>query len=165
MLKNKLVGIFFVIFLLVSTQTIVLATDLNLPKSVITPDKYLLFSIKRLFEKGVEFIKFSKESKVEYYQNLTRERLAELKYVVENSLLSEVERSTQRLSYQVGTLADYVNTNRKDLVLDRKKTVALLSSYQGLLANLRDKYPANSSFWMLVQHSINSIDLNLQKLK
>ena len=163
-LKKKLI-IFFVFFLTISTTTKVFAAELNLPNTLINPDKYLFFGVKRLVEKVMIFTKLSKDSKTEYYKDLTLKRMAELKYVVENKLLGEVEQSSQRLSYQIGILSDYLNANKTELT-KRKQTISdLLFSYKSVLENLRDKYPANSSYWMLVQHSMNSIDLNLEKLK
>lgn len=154
----------FLIFFLLFTQAKVFAADINLPHTTINPDKYLFFSIKRLVEKGIFYTKLSKESKVDYLRDLTLTRTAELKYVVENKLLGEVERSTQRLSYQVGALSDFIVANA-ELQNKKQNTVNLLDGFKKPLATLRDQYPANSSFWMLVQHSINSIDLNLEKLK
>lgn len=156
---------FFVFFLLFFTQNKVLAADFYLPGTIINPDKYLFFSIKRLIEKATVFTKFSKISKANYYTDLTLKRMAELKFVVERKFIGEVETSTQRLSYQVGTLSDYLNSNRTELAEKRQSVNELLQNYKGILGSLRDKYPANSSYWMLVQHSINSIDINLEKLK
>lgn len=147
------------------TYTGVLATEVNLPNILVTPNNYLFYSLTRLTEKGLIFIKISKESKVDYFKNLTQKRLAELKYVVENKLLSEVQQSSQRLSYQIGILSDYLSTNQNQLSKQKLNTKNLLNSYKELLANLRDQYPANSNYWMLIQHNINSIDINLEKLK
>lgn len=157
--------IFFVSIVLSMGGQTLAAEDLELPNTIITPDKYLLYSFKRLMEKGIVFTKFSKDAKANYYTDLMTKRIAELKYVVENELGSEVERSTQRLSYQIGTLSDYITSNKQELDKKRQPLKELLIKYKELLANLRDHYPANSSFWMLVQHNINSIDLNLEKLK
>lgn len=162
---KKLLVLFFVFFLVLFTHKRVSAIELNLPKTTINPDKYLFFSIKRLTEKAIIFTRLSKDSKTDYYKYLILKRIAELKYVVENKLLGEVETSTQRLSYQVGILADYLNSNRTELSEQRQAIGNLLQSYKGMLEDLRDKFPANSSYWMLVQHSINSIDINLEKLK
>lgn len=165
MFKTKgFLKIFIAIFLICLIHTEVVATELNLPSISITPDKYLYYSVKRLVEKGTLYIKFSKVAKANYYRDLTLERLAELKYVVENKLLSEVKQSTQRFSYQTGILSDYISAN-KELFERKKDTRDFLVRSKDLLGGLRDKYSANSSFWMLVQHSINSIDLNLEKLK
>lgn len=162
---KKLFTLFFVFFLVFFTQNRVLAAEFYLPDTTINPDKYLFFSIKRLIEKAVVFTKFSKNSKMDYYKDLTLRRMAELKYVVEKKLIGEVETSTQRLSYQVGVLSDYLSSNKKDLAEKRQTVRDLFLNYNRILENLRDEYPANSSYWMLVQHSINSIDINLEKLK
>ncbi len=165
MLKiKKIVAIFFVFFL-IFFQGQILAFDLNLPSISVGPDKYVLFSAKRLFEKAIIFTKFSKKTKADFYKDLTLTRMAELKYVVEHKLIGEVEKSTQRLSFQVGILSDYTKENKIELANKIPAIQELLSSYKTPLETLRDKYPANSSYWMLVQHSINSINLNLDKLK
>lgn len=157
-------AIFFILLFVILIQPNVLAAELNLPSVTITPDRYLMYSGKRLLEKGLIFTKLSKESKMDYYKELTLLRLAELKYVAEKKLLGEIEHSTQRLSYQVGTLSDYINSN-PELQKDKKDATEFLLSFKELLGNLRDIYPANSPYWLLIQHNINSIDLNLEKLK
>lgn len=164
MFKKPLRLVFFVFFFSIIFYSNALAAELNLPKTSVNPDKYLFFSIKRLVEKVTLYVQFSQESKVNYYKNLTLTRTSELKYVVENKLLGEVEKSTQRLSYQIGVLSDYIADNPK---LSEKKTEisSFLIRLKSPLENLRDQYSANSSYWMLVQHSINSIDINLEKLK
>lgn len=145
---------------------IVLAEELNLPKTSITPDNYLFYSIKRLWEKTVVFSKFSKQSKADYYRELTLTRIAELKNVSEQKYLSDVQQATQRISYQVGTLTDYIVSNKTDLEKTIPNTKEFLNNSKSTLINIRDTYyPESSSFRMLVEHSINSIDLNLEKLK
>lgn len=157
---TPLILIFFLFF----TQTTVLAVDINLPNVVITPDKYIFFSIKRLLEKGLIFTQLSNDSKADYYQGLTLKRASELKFVVENKFFGEVERASQRFNYEIGILSDYIAAN-KDLEKKKAATRDLFISYKSFLENLRDKYPANSSYWMLIQHTINSIDLNSKKLQ
>lgn len=162
---KKGVAVFFVTFLIILSMTHVSAVgDINLPNITINPSNYLFYSIKRLMEKSIIFIKFSQDSKADYYRDLTLKRLAELKYVVNQNLLGEIEKSSQRFSYEVGNLSDYVIRN-KELSGKKKAISDLLTNSESLLVTLRDKYPANSSYWMLIQHSINSIDLNMEKLK
>lgn len=156
---------FFVIFLIFLNPSVTLAVDLNLPNVSITPEKGILYSVKRLTEKALEFTKLGKGSKADYYQYLTLLRMSELNYVVKNKFLGEIENSTQRLSYQIGILTDYINANEKDLADKKQSVTKLFLSYRDSLKLLRDNYSANSSFWLLVQHSINSIDLNLEKFK
>lgn len=155
--------IFSLSLLIIPTN--VLAAELNLPNLLVTPNNYIFYSLIRLTEKGLIFTKISKESKVDYFKELTLKRLAELKYVVDNKLLGEIQQSSQRLSYQIGILSDYINTNQSQLSKQKLDTKNLLNNYQELLGNLRDQYPANSSYWMLIQHDINSLNINLEKLK
>lgn len=163
-LKKIWVAIFLLIFGFF-LQTNVLALGSDLPKTTINPDKYLFYSFKRLFEKTIIYTKFSKQAKVAYYQELVQLRLAELKYLVENKLVSEIEQATNRFSYQVGILCDFISSNKTELIDKKQKNTELLVDYKGLLSNLRDYFPANSSYWMLIQHDINSIEINLEKLK
>lgn len=164
MFKIGIAAVFFVLFLSIVFHTEASASELNLPNTLINPDKYIFFSIKRLVEKVSLYTQLSKESKANYYKNLTLTRMSELKYVVENKLLGEVEKSSQRLSYQIGILSDYIATN-KELSNKKQDMNSLLISIKSPLENLRDKYPANSSYWMLLQHNINSLNINLEKLK
>ena len=158
--------LFLVFFFIFFPDTKVLAVEVNLPNISITPNNYLLYSIKRVSEKVFLFTKISNEAKINYYKELTLKRLAELKYVVENKLIGEIQYSSQRLSYEVGTLSDFISVNKTKLTKNEAQNVKeLLTSFNSLLVSLRDKYPANSSYWMLIQHDINSIDINLEKLK
>ena len=101
----------------------------------------------------------------QYYRDLILTRLTELKVVSDQKLLNDVEQSSQRVSYQVGTLSDYLLANRQDLGNEIPKIIELLTEAKILVTGMRDKFPSNTSFNMLIQHSINSIDLNLEKLK
>ena len=134
--------------------------DINLPSVFLQPGM-TYYPVKRLFENLMEKFQFTNENKEKYYEDLLQKRLAELKYVVDKDYLDQVEKSTQRVSYQVGTLTDYVVG--KKLNNKKQSLVDLYKEDKIILEKLRDKYPANSSFWMLVQHIINSIDINLQK--
>ncbi len=162
---KKGILIFFVSFLIFFNPRIASAAEINLPTSSINPDNYLFYSFKRLFEKAFTFTKLSKQSKVEYFRKLSMIRLAELKNAVDQKYLSDIEQSTQRLSAQIGETIDFIVANKNDVGKEISSTQQLFNGYKEILSNLRDKYPANSSYWMLVQHSINSIDINLEKIK
>ena len=135
--------------------------EIKLPSVSLQPGM-TYYPAKRLFEKFMEKLQFSSDAKEKYYYDLLGVRLSELNNIVEKDNRNEVEKSTQRVSYQVGVLTDYIVEKR----LDNKKqqVINLYKSYRIILEKLRDKYPANSSYWMLVQHIINSIDINLKKL-
>ncbi len=162
-IKRLSIFLVFLSFLLIHAEVFAYA-KIDLPNTVINPDKFLIYSLKRSFEKALLVTKFNKNSKADYYYDLTQTRMSELKYVIENSLLGEIERSTQRVSYQVGILSDFIQ-NDEELETRKKSTAEALGNYRSLLVELRDKYSYGSSYWMLIQHVINSIDLNLEKLK
>lgn len=137
------------------------ANQSNLPAVKITPDSFY-YPFKRFSEKIIVNFYIDADSKTEYYKDLAQKRMAELKYVVDKDYLDQVEKSTQRVTYQVGVLTDHVAGKKLN---NKKENLAnLYKEDKIILEKLRDKYPANSSFWMLVQHVINSIDINLQKL-
>lgn len=150
-----------IIFVFLTNLSLVYGQQgINLPSVFIQPSM-TYYPVKRLFENLMEKFQFTNENKEKYYEDLLQKRLAELKYVVDRDYLDQVEKSTQRVSYRVGILTDYVV--RKKLNNKKQHLVDLYKEDKMILEKLRDKYPSNSSYWMLVQHIINSIDINQQK--
>lgn len=153
--------LFIIIFILLTNLSLVYGQQgINLPSVLIQPSM-TYYPVKRLFENLMEKFQFTNENKEKYYEDLSQKRLAELKYVIDRDYLDQVEKSTQRVSYQVGILTDYVVG--KKLNNKKQNLVNLYKEDKIILEKLRDKYPSNSSYWMLVQHIINSIDINQQK--
>lgn len=135
--------------------------QLELPKTAVNPGSFY-YPVKRLWEKGREKLLFSEQSKVTFHESLLKTRLAELNYVVEKNLLSVVQTSSERFAYQAGILSEVI---KKQTVKDREGTIKTFQSYNLLLEKLRDKYKANTSFWMLIQHDINSLNILSDQLK
>jgi len=155
--------IFITIFLLFSVQ-LAYASELetlNLPTQTINPGDFY-YSPVRLLEKITEKLKFQKNDRFDYLSSLIDKRMSDLGFVVKNKRLGEIQRSSERLAYQVGTLTDLLikemNTEKKEN-LNKK-----INSFSPALAELRDNFPANSSYWMLVQHDINSLKEYSEKL-
>lgn len=136
--------------------------ELNLPKQIINPGDFY-YPAKRLWEKIRERLNFNNEAKYGYYKSLLEFRMSELGFVVKNKRLGEVERASQRFAFQSGILTDYLTKHgtrsQKDEILRRFK------GFEAPLDELRDYFPANSSFWMLVQHDINSLKIYSEKLE
>jgi len=134
----------------------------ELPKITVYPGSFY-YTFKRLFEKGKEKFMFSNEAKKSFYESLLKTRLAELNFVVEKKFLSEVQQSSERFAYQAGILTDeLVKQSKTD---DKEKITKEFEKYSKFLENLRDKYPANSAYWMLIQHDINSLKILSGRLK
>ena len=156
---------FLLIFLLIICQPMSVSAENNgvtVKNEFINPGSFY-FSFKRLWEKGIERIQFSTQTKINFYFSQFQVRLAELNYVVENKFLSEVQQSSERLAYHAGMLTDQlVEQNNTE---EKQKYIKEFEKYTSFLEGLRDVYPANTSFWMLVQHDINTLNILSEKLK
>lgn len=119
------------------------------------------YSFKRIWEKFSERMVLNAQSKVNLHESLLKTRLEELNYVIEKRLLSEIQTSSERFAYQAGILTGEVIKVNKD----KEAIVKKFDQYSKVLEKLRDNFPANSSFWMLVQHDINSLSILSATLK
>lgn len=161
--KYLLFSVVLIIYLLFTDKSLA-KTDLDLTINypAINPTSFL-YPVKRIWEKAFPFILFSQKSKLDYNQGLLKERLAELKYVAEKKLLSDIEKSSQRFAYQAGvTVEGLKNLNDKNKI---NQTLEDFKSYNKILASLRDFYQANSSFWMLIQQDIDTLNILSGKIK
>lgn len=158
-MKKFILLIFF--FVIVQTTYAVEFENLNLPANYINPGDFYYLPA-RLWEKITEKFQFNNNSKFNYSNSLIDKRVSELGFVVKNRRLGEVQRSSERLAYEVGTLTDLLikegNAQKKEQL--KKK----IDGFFPALAELRDNFAANTSFWMLVQHDINSLKEYSEKL-
>lgn len=162
-LGKKIIFSIFVILLSICPLVINAAEEtITFKNEVINPGSFY-YSFKRLWEKGVEKLQFSQQAKVNFYVSLLKTKFAELNYVVEKKMLSEVQGSSERFAYQTGILTEeLVKQNKSE---DKEKFIKEFEKYGKFLDKLRDKYPANSSFWMLIQHDINTLKILSEKLR
>jgi len=136
--------------------------QLELSKTSLNPGSFY-YPFKRILEKGRERLIFSQESKRSFYTSLLRTRLSELDFVVKNKVLSEIQTSSERFSYQAGILTqELIKQNNND---EKTKLIKEFEKYGKFLVYLRDNYSANSSFWMLIQHDINTLSILSETLK
>lgn len=135
--------------------------ELNLPKQIVNPGDFY-YPAKRLWEKIRERLNFNSEARYTYYKSLLELRMSELGFVVKNKRLGELEQASERLAFYAGILTEYLikygTEEQKDEIQSKFKSLA------EPLDELRDNFPANSSFWMLVQHDINSLKEYSEKL-
>lgn len=156
----KKVLVYLCLFVFVLSGSVYANEQLNLPDTKINPGSFY-YPVKRLWEKGQEKLQFSRQAKINFYGSLLKTRLAELNYVVEKKLLSQVQGSSERFAYYAGILTgELVKENT-----DKEKAVKDFEQYGNFLEKLRDKYEANSSFWMLIQHDINALGILSEQLK
>ena len=138
------------------------ATTNQVPQTVINPGSFL-YPVKRAAEKILYFIQFSQTAKFNYQKDLLQTRLAELSDVAQNKSLGQIETSSQRFAYQAGILSDFIVSNQ--LKKEGNVLLSLFSKDAAILAKLRDLYPANSSYWLLLQQDIDTLMLNSEKIR
>lgn len=154
--------IFFLISTLFIYQVSAESDTIVIKNEIVNPGSFY-FPFKRLWEKGIEKLQFSNESKINFYFSQLQVRISELNYVIENKFLSEVQQASERLAYQAGmmtnSLVEQNDANEKQTIIRE------FEKYAKYLEKLRDVYPANTSFWMLIQHDINTFNILSERLK
>ena len=153
---------FLIIPLLITGLVFADNASLSLPNTKINPGSFY-YPVKRLWEKGQEKLQFSKQAKINFYQSLLKTKLSELNYVVEKKFLSEVQRASERFAYQAGILTEELIRQNKSA--DKENVIKEFERFSPFLDTLRDKYEANSSYWMLIQHDINTLGILSAQLK
>ncbi len=134
----------------------------NIKEPFIKPNAGFYYQFKRGYEKIFEKFQFSSASKLNYYQNLLLTRLSELKYVAETKDLDDLQRSTERFSYEAGKI---VQLSEKLNSTDNARIQNQFKEYKPILEKLRDLYSYNSSYWKLIQYDIDTLDILSKKLK
>lgn len=159
MLMKKVILILIIIFTFTKVsyaQEIVFT-----PKAEKINPNSSLFLFKRAFEKIRGKIIFSQEKKINFEGKLLEKRLSELNYLVNNKKLTPLETASQRFSAQAGIYIDALNKNglsyKENVLEDFKK-------YNILLSKLRDNFPANDAYWLLLQQNIDTLNILSDKL-
>lgn len=113
------------------------------------------YNIKRLLEKISERILFMSDSKISYVQKLLKRRFSELKFIVENKNLDEVQKASERFAYQAGILTELVTEKPQK---EKQRVIALFKNYKDDLNVLKFNFELDSSYWILMLHDINTLD-------
>ncbi len=131
--------------------------ELNTPR--IVPGNFY-YPVKRVWEKIRVRIAFSKDAKISIYKTLTNERFRELEYLSENRRVDQLEKASQRFSFESGRLAEYIIENK----IDYKEVSDSYEKYSSKLIHLRDLFEANSSNWLFLQQNIDTLKDLKEKL-
>lgn len=164
-IRKKIILIF-----LAATFVIYFPLTIHAQEDVVTSKKEainpgsLYYSVKRLWEKSMIVFQFTEQSKINYGKSLLEIRIAELNYVVGNRVLSEVESSSKRFSYQAGILTeDLLKQNQQQA---KEEVIKEFETYSKFLLVLRDKYNnSDSSFWKLIQYDVDSLKILSDRLR
>ncbi len=133
-LKTLVVALFFLpIYTIYSNY----ASSANYSFELINPDSKF-YQVKRLGEK----IKGS-----EYLPTLLDRRFREILYLIDKNQLGQLENALARYNATAGVLLE---------IPQEERDVKNIETYKSEFAKIRDKFPANSSFWLFVQSSLDT---------
>lgn len=134
--------------------------NLNLKNETINPGSFY-YPFKRVWEKITTVVFFWPQAKLSYSEDLLEVRLSELQKIVTDNQLNDFQQASERFSYQAGVLVDQLinSTDEK-----KKEVKEEFNNYIRLLTELRDMNQANSSYWLLIQQNIDSLNILSNKL-
>ncbi len=134
---------------------------IQLPYEKINPKDGFKFSFKRLQEKIIfAFFTFSAQSKYMYQRDLLSKRLAELKYVVDNKDISNIQTTSQRYYTTAGDLTQFTIKNNQDKNAFKEQ----LSSHLLILENLKKEFNDTTAEWRFIEHDIDYIKTYISQL-
>lgn len=167
MKSPKTISLIFVLLIslaflfLVPESKIAHGTSFFPPEEKIIPGNSL-YPMKRFWEKLRLTINFSEDSKIKFQKTLLIRRLSELNTLVEGGNKDQLEKASQRFSYEAGVLKQRTQKNPE------KYKTEVLSQYETIvpfLENLRDRFKANSTYWLSLQQNIDTLNILAQELK
>jgi len=109
----------------------------------------LVYPIKKTIEDTKCKLTFNRAQQLECYYDLLDKRFSELVYIVNFKKTGFYNETIERYNTTTGIVKSCSGAS-----LDSKREI--LSSYIKILEILRDKYPANSAYWMNVQQAIDT---------
>lgn len=120
------------------------------------------YLISRLFEKVSEKILFMEDSKVNFSKKILNKRFSELAYLAEKKDTEELQKSSERFSYQAGILAELVKDQPST---EKEKVISLFNSYKDDLNKIKHNYEQDSGYWILMLHDINTLSILTARLE
>lgn len=161
-MKKVLLSLLLLIFILIPTLT---RADVILESTPSVQVKVEKISnvMDRFKEKFTLFFKFRSEDKLSFQQQLVEQRLGELDYVIKNGQGDFIEEVSSRYAAYVGRYGENILSSKN--IAQKKQALVMFKNHSQILAVMRDNFPANSSFWMLLQHDINTIQIYSDKIE
>lgn len=161
MKRVVLVATLFLVLVIAAGSSHVFALEQNpeigklqIADESVNPESDYNYILKRMKEKFIlMFLSFSVDKKANYYTKLVNVRLAELKHVVSNKDIANIQTSSQRYFSTAGQLEQYLLKNN----LSNTKGLAkdLFTSHISKLEVLRDTYSYDTSEYRFIQDDIN----------
>lgn len=156
MIKRTFIIIFiaFTIFYGLNHTTVFAQSEDSIKYETISPKYGSKYLLKRLREKITLFVLGKNPSrKADYYSRLLDIRLAELKQVVDEKDIANIETTSQRYSATMGELINIIKQNN----LDEMKAVILtkINKHLPILESLQKQYEFSTAEWRFIKYDID----------
>lgn len=100
--------------------------------------------------------------KAEYYMNLTKKRITELKQVVEKKDLMNIEKSSKRYFTAVGNYTEYVISKK---ISNTETAQKILIEQLNLIKKLMPTFDDTTAEWRFLKHDADYLDIYINRLK
>lgn len=138
------------------------AQVIDIKDEATNPEDSFKYILKRLKENILLTITFSSDKKAKYYQKLVDVRLAELKHIVDNKDVSNIQTTSQRYFTTAGKAVEFVNS--KNLSDQKTKLKDIFQKHLIVLEQLKKSYSDDTSEWRYLQHNVEYINIYIQQL-
>lgn len=126
----------------------------------VNPDNGMQYDFKRIKEKLFAVFAFSTAQKVNYQTEILEVRLAELKYIVDNEDIANIETGSQRYSATAGNLTKLVVDNN----MPKEQVKLVLEQHLQILQELRKSFNDTTAEWRFIENDVNYLKIYLKEL-
>lgn len=137
--------------------------EYNMVEQKVIPGNFF-YPTKRLKEKIIFYINFQTELKIKYSLELSKKRLSELISLVDVKNVDLLTNASQRYAYQAGITTELI----KSIETEGNYILMIREQFKKdipILEELRDNFPANSAYWLLMQQDIDTLNILDDNLK
>ena len=126
----------------------------------VNPDYAFQYKLKRLGEKfrNITTNLFNKSKAGDLMLELTQKRAKELLYIADKQKIEHLETATSRYITYTGLLSE-ASING----FNKVEIINAMEKYVSPLTRLRDKNPAQSAEWLLLQQALDSTNVLISK--
>lgn len=113
------------------------------------------YLVKRLKEKVILLFLFNNpQKKLNYYKTLLTIRLAELKFIVDNKDISNIQVASQRYFTTAGQLTELIKS-KSELASNKEGVQTLFAEHILVIESLGKAYPDTTAEWRLLRDDAN----------
>jgi hypothetical protein len=121
----------------------------------VNPKDGFSYAIKRVKEKvGIFLLSRNPKKKLNYLKDLLGIRLSELKFVVDNKDIGNIQTASQRYFTTAGEITALVNS-QSQLTSDKNGVITLFNQHLPVLESLRNTYNNTTAEWRFLRDDAN----------